>query len=64
VFRDNVDVVGAEALRKYRLIGEFARNVSDMLEHLVDKLEPRDFEQLRADGFRDIVAQIEGSDSV
>ena len=41
----HVDAVGAEFFRKFKLIGEFARNTSNMLEHLVDKLQPRDFDR-------------------
>ena len=37
---------------------EFAHNTSNMLEHLVDVLEPRDFEQMSKDGFRVILDQI------
>jgi internalin A len=54
----NVDAVGNEVFKKYKLIGEFARNTSDMLEHLIDILEPRDFDRMAKEGFREILAQI------
>jgi internalin A len=53
-----IDAVGTEVFRKFKLIGEFARNTSDMLELLVDKLQPRDFERQAQEGFREVVAQI------
>ena len=54
----NFDAVGIEVFKKYRLIAEFARNTSDMLEHLSDILQPRDFEQMAKDEFRQILVQI------
>ena len=54
----HVNVVGAEFFRKFKLIGEFARNTSDMLEHLVDKLQPRDFERQAKEGFREVMSQM------
>jgi hypothetical protein len=54
----HVDAVGTEFFRKFKLIGEFARNSSNMLEYLVDKLQPRDFDRQAAEGFREVVAQI------
>ena len=55
---DNVHTVGTEFFRKFKLIGEFARNTSNMLEHLVDKLQPRDFERQAEQGFKEVVSQI------
>lgn len=55
---DNVVSVGTEFFRKFKLIGEFARNTSNMLEHLVDKLQPRDFERQAQEGFREVLSQI------
>ena len=54
----NVDSVGTESFRKFKLIGEFARNTSNMLEHLVDKLQPRDFERQAEQGFKEVFDQI------
>ena len=54
----NVVAVGTEFFRKFKLIGEFARNTSNMLEHLVDKLHPRDFERQAAEGFKEVLSQI------
>lgn len=54
----SVDAVGTIFFGKFKLIGEFARNTSDMLEHLIDKLMPRDFDRMAADGFRDVLQQI------
>ena len=50
--------VGVKAYGKYKLIGEFARNTSDMLEHLVNKLQPRDFERQADEGFTEVLSQI------
>jgi internalin A len=52
---NNLGAVGSEVFRKFTLMSEFARNTSDILEHLVDKLMPRDFERMAAEGFREIV---------
>jgi len=54
----NVDAVGTELFSKFKLVGEFARNSSNMLEYLVDKLQPRDFERQAAEGFREVLRQI------
>ena len=40
------------------LIGEFTHNTSDMLEYLVDKLQPRDFERQAQEGFKEVLSQI------
>jgi len=54
----NVLAVGTEFFRKFKLVGEFARNTSNMLEYLVDKLQPRDFERQAAAGFQEVLGQI------
>lgn len=54
----NVESAGTMLFRKFKLIGEFARNTSDMLELLIDKLQPRDFDRQAAEGFKEILAQI------
>lgn len=56
--KSSMESVGTSAFRKFRLIGEFARNTSDMLELLVDKLQPRDFDRQTDEGFKEILAQI------
>ncbi len=56
--KNETTAVGTEFVRKFRLIGDFARNTSDMLEHLVDKLQPRDFDRQAQEGFKEIVQQI------
>jgi internalin A len=60
LIKDHVGAVGTEFFRKFKLIGEFARNTSSMLEYLVDKLEPRDVDRMAADGFNAIIRQIRG----
>jgi internalin A len=54
----NVGTVGTEFFRKFKLIGEFARNTSNMLEYLMDKLQPRDFERQAEEGFTEVLSQI------
>jgi internalin A len=54
----NIGPVGTEFFRKFKLIGEFARNTSNMLEYLVDKLQPRDFERQAEGGFTEVLSQI------
>jgi hypothetical protein len=54
----NIGTVGTEFFRKFKLIGEFARNTSNMLEYLVDKLQPRDFERQAERGFTEVLSQI------
>lgn len=54
----HMTAVGNAVFGKFRLIGEFARNTSDMLEHLVDKLQPRDFERQAAEGFQEVLEQL------
>ncbi len=54
----NLEAVGTEFFRKFKLIGEFARNTSNMLEYLVDKLQPRDFERQAQQGFKEVLEQI------
>ena len=56
----NVESVGTEFFRKFKLIGEFARNSSNILEYLMDKLQPRDFERQAKEGFEEVFSQIRG----
>ena len=43
---------------KYRLIGEFASNSSDMIEYLYDQLQPRDYDRQMEEGFAELCEQI------
>jgi len=38
----------------HRVSGPERKCPSDILEHLVDKLMPRDFERMAAEGFREL----------
>lgn len=58
LIKDHLTAIGTEFFRKYKLIEEFARNTSNMLEYLVDKLQPRDFERQAATGFQEVLRQI------
>lgn len=54
----NLDAVGKEFFGKFKIIGEFARSTSNMLEHLVDKLQPRDFDRQATEGFKEVLEEI------
>jgi internalin A len=54
----NLNAVGISIHNKYRLIGEFARNTSDMLEYLYDQLQPRDYDRQMEEGFTELCEQI------
>ncbi|MFM9102067.1 MAG: hypothetical protein ACKOPS_12365, partial [Cyanobium sp.] len=54
----NLHAVGTPMHTKYRLIGEFARNTSDMIEYLIDQLQPRDYDRQIENGFIDLCQQI------
>ncbi|MEB3301912.1 MAG: toll/interleukin-1 receptor domain-containing protein, partial [Cyanobacteriota bacterium] len=54
----NLQAVGSNAYKKYRLIGEFARNTSDMIEYLNDQLQPRDYDRQVDEGFTELCQQI------
>jgi internalin A len=56
----NLQAVGTTAYNKYRLIGEFARNTSDMIEYLSDQLQPRDYDRQIEEGFTELCQQILG----
>jgi internalin A len=62
--REHIGVVGTEFFGKFKLIGEFSRNASSMLEYLVDKLMPRDLERMAAEGFREVLQQVRCSGRV
>jgi internalin A len=54
----NLKAVGISTHMKYRLIGEFARNTSDMIEYLYDQLQPRDYDRQMEEGFPEFCEQI------
>lgn len=54
----NLQAVGTTVFTKYRLIGEFARNSSDMIEYLIDQLQPRDYCRQIEEGFAELREQI------
>jgi internalin A len=54
----NLQSVGTTAYNKYRLVGEFARNTSDMIEYLIDQLQPRDYDRQIEEGFAELCQQI------
>jgi internalin A len=54
----NLKAVGISIHMKYRLIGEFARNTSDMIEYLYDQLQPRDYDRQMEEGFPEFCEQI------
>jgi internalin A len=54
----NLQAVGSTMFTKYRLIGEFARNSSDMIEYLIDQLQPRDYDRQIDEGFAELREQI------
>ncbi len=61
--KKHVFAAGNEFMDKYRLLGEFARNTSDMLEHLADKLQPRDFDRQAKEGFQEVLSQIKNANT-
>ncbi|MFN9072247.1 MAG: COR domain-containing protein, partial [Cyanobacteriota bacterium] len=54
----NFQAVGEVMRKKYHLIGEFARNTSDMIEYLIDQLQPRDYDRQIEEGFAELCQQI------
>ncbi len=56
----NLQAVGTAMYNKYRLIGEFARNTSDMIEYLNDQLQPRNYDRQIEEGFTELCQQILG----
>jgi internalin A len=56
----NPQAVGTTMYNKYRLIGEFARNTTDMIECLIDQLQPRDYDRQIEEGFTELCQQILG----
>jgi hypothetical protein len=58
LIKENPDVVSTSMHIKYRLIGEFARNTSDMIEYLLNQLQPRDYDRQIEEGFVELCHQI------
>ena len=54
----NLKAVGTSIHMKFRLIGEFARNTSDMIEYLYDQLQPRDYDRQMVESFPELCEQI------
>ena len=54
----NLKAVGTNIYIKYRRIGEFARNTSDMIEYLYDQLQPRDYDRQMEESFPELCEQI------
>ena len=57
-FVKNPDILGERGYKKYRLICEFSRNTFDMLDYLLDQLQPRDYNRQMAEGFPELCEQI------
>jgi hypothetical protein len=57
-FAANPREVGTSMHLKYRLIGEFASNSSDMIEYLYDQLQPRDYDRQMEESFPELCEQI------
>ncbi|MFN7677388.1 MAG: hypothetical protein ACK5QW_02185, partial [Cyanobacteriota bacterium] len=58
LFEQNGEVFGDNAFRAYKRIGEFARNTSDMIDHLLDQLQRRDYDRQLEEGFTELCQQI------
>ncbi len=58
IFVKNPDILGERGYKKYRLICEFSRNTFDMLDYLLDQLQPRDYDRQMEVGFPELCEQI------
>lgn len=58
LFKHNHEVFGESAFRAYKRIGEFARHTSDMINHLLDQFQPRDYDRQIEEGFTELCQQI------
>ena len=58
LIKENLDAVSTSMHMKYRLIGEFARYTSDMIDYLFDQLQPRDYDRQIEEGFVELCHQI------
>jgi internalin A len=57
-FAKNPDILGERGYKKYRLICEFSRNTFDMLDYLLDQLQPRDYDRQMEESFPELCEQI------
>jgi internalin A len=58
IFVKNPDILGERGYKKYRLICEFSRNTFDMLDYLLDQLQPRDYDRQMEESFLAVCEQI------
>jgi len=58
IFIQNYEIFGESSVKKYRLIGEFARNTSEMIDYLLDQLQPRDYNRQMEESFPELCEQI------
>jgi internalin A len=58
IFLENPDILGERGYKKYRLICEFSRNTFDMLDYLLDQLQPRDYDRQMEESFPELCEQI------
>jgi internalin A len=58
IFVKNPDILGVRGYKKYRLICEFSRNTFDMLDYLLDQLQPRDYDRQMEECFTELCEQI------
>jgi hypothetical protein len=48
-------VVGRRGFQEYKLMGDFRRSVAEILETVVDRMQPRNFDDLAKFGLDDLV---------
>jgi hypothetical protein len=48
------DIVGRRGFQEHRLVGDFRRWVAEILEAVVDRLQPRNFEDIAKYGLDDL----------
>jgi hypothetical protein len=48
--------LGPAAMLEYQHMHDFARHVTEILTLVIDRLIPRDFDRMREQGFRDLLA--------
>jgi hypothetical protein len=58
IFVKKPDILGERGYKKYRLICEFSRNTFDMLDYLLDQLQPRDYDRQMEESFPELCEQI------
>jgi internalin A len=58
IFIKNPDILGERGYKKYRLICEFSRNTFDMLDYLLDQLQPRNYDRQMEESFLAVCGQI------